>query len=229
MEAPTLTTRKIETVSPSERKEICDGLRYGIEGDFALGTRSASQICKWARIAAKQLFHVIGVGAVVQRMTDEALEAQLKLQATWPATTDCDRLESAFTELDGSGILARHEYAFAPGDGHQFIGEEIAFLRSTRNEIRGYVFYDDQTLMNVHDNHGLHLSYGRASEIHELAIGHQIRECLRRHGLSSRHPFKGCSTILVSLKWQRRYKPDGSVTPLRPKGVPGIVRYYVGN
>src|SRR5690606_23939670 len=44
-------------------------------------------------------------------LAEAALTEHLAEQATWPATTDCDRLDAAFAKLEDAGIVARQHFS----------------------------------------------------------------------------------------------------------------------
>src|SRR5881394_768506 len=48
--------------------------------------------------------------AAATAVADRAMAAHRAAQAGWPSVTDCDRLDAAFAELDGAGVLARQHY-----------------------------------------------------------------------------------------------------------------------
>jgi hypothetical protein len=48
--------------------------------------------------------------SVAERITREAVQAQLAAQNDWPTVTDCDLLDRAFDELERAGIVARHDF-----------------------------------------------------------------------------------------------------------------------
>src|SRR5262245_54076519 len=47
---------------------------------------------------------------IAERLTREAVEAQLAAQERWPAVTDCDLLDRAFEELERAGVVARQNF-----------------------------------------------------------------------------------------------------------------------
>ncbi len=40
-------------------------------------------------------------------------------EATWPKTTDCDRLDKVFEKLESAGILALQDAGMTKSDGHE--------------------------------------------------------------------------------------------------------------
>lgn len=64
-------------------------------------------------------------------------------EATWPATTDCDRLDRAFEALSARGVIALHNAGFTIDDGVADVSEVLH--RRGRDGIIGYCFYHEQT------------------------------------------------------------------------------------
>jgi hypothetical protein len=70
--------------------------------------------------------------------TDKAFAEQLDVQGQWPSVTDCDRLDQAFADLDGSGIVARQNFTCCQNCGHAEIGDEIAATEKSGTTLVGY-------------------------------------------------------------------------------------------
>jgi hypothetical protein len=47
---------------------------------------------------------------IAERLTREAVQAQLAAQEQWPAITDCDLLDSALEELERAGVVSRKSF-----------------------------------------------------------------------------------------------------------------------
>src|SRR5688500_10767798 len=57
---------------------------------------------------------------------DRLWKAQRAAEATWPERTDCDRLDAAFAELEGIGIVCRQDFTCCSTCGGAEIGAECA-------------------------------------------------------------------------------------------------------
>lgn len=68
--------------------------------------------------------------------------AKAAAESTWPATTDCDRLDLAFEALNAKGVIALHDAGYTMSDGHDDVGEALN-LRGHGGVI-GYCFYHGQ-------------------------------------------------------------------------------------
>lgn len=140
------------------------------------------------------------------RFVHDMLSAHLAEQATWPATTDCNRLDAAFTYLEARGIICRHNFSCCGTCGAAEIWDEIATAQTAGHSTRGYVFYHTQDTEAAVDGHGLYLSYGAVDdgEAVALAIAREIVVALKRNGLLSVWDGKWSRRIGVSLDWKRR-------------------------
>src|SRR5262245_23929207 len=61
----------------------------------------------------------------VARITAELLEEHRRRQRDWVGPTDCDRLDAAFADLEGQGIVARQNFTCCQTCGHYEIWEEV--------------------------------------------------------------------------------------------------------
>jgi hypothetical protein len=143
------------------------------------------------------------------RLTREAVEAHRREQATWPAVTDCDRLNAAFVELERAGIVARQNFTCCQTCGHCEIGDEIATARKAGVEVRGYTFYHMQDTESAVEGDGLYLAYGavEAGDDAVVAVGREIVKVLRRHKLKTKWNGRSNERVFVFLDWKRRRAP----------------------
>jgi hypothetical protein len=141
----------------------------------------------------------------VRRITAELLEEHRRAQDHWPSPTDCDKLDSAFAELEGEGILARQHYWCCSTCGHAAAWEEVKQARTER-EVKGYVLYHEQdTEGAVYGS--FFLAYGAAEDSDEAMIGvaNTIIETLGRFGIKTEWNGQTDSRILVKeFDWKRR-------------------------
>jgi hypothetical protein len=150
------------------------------------------------------------VNAIAQEITIEELVVYEAIQATWPATTDCDRLDAAFRELDAAGIVARQNFACCQNCGTAEIGGQVA--PDQTGDVRGYAFYHEQDTERAYESGSLFLSYGGFFSEPEItadpapmaAVGQEVVATLRRHGLAVAWNGDVNKRIHVALTWQRR-------------------------
>jgi len=71
-----------------------------------------------------------------------AIADQFKRKAiaekSWPATTDCDRIDQVFQRLDAAGICAVQNAGYTMSDGYADVTEAVAERGRTYH---GYVFF----------------------------------------------------------------------------------------
>ena len=81
-------------------------------------------------------------------------------ESTWPATTDCDRLDALFLALETDRILTRHRCGLTIQDGRDVI-ESLREERGGENSgLRGYCFYHLQDMEGCFDGGSLFLAFG---------------------------------------------------------------------
>lgn len=143
-----------------------------------------------------------------QRLVGAILAAHLAEQATWPAITDCDRLDAAFAALEASGIVCRQNFSCCGTCGAYEIWDEAAALEAAGTPVRGYAFYHVQDTESAVRGYGLYLNYGAAAEgeAAALAIAGEIVAALQQQGLRVDWNGQWSRRIGVSLDWKRRRK-----------------------
>jgi hypothetical protein len=137
-------------------------------------------------------------------LTQEDLAQHEKDQESWPATTDCDRLDLAFEALEGSGILCRQDYQCCLSCGYARIAAELDEIG--RGRFRGFTFYHQQDTNEAVETGSIGLGYGSVThdEGQSIAIGHEIVSALREQGLKVDWTGSLDKRIIVQLDWKRR-------------------------
>jgi hypothetical protein len=132
--------------------------------------------------------------------------AHIAEQATWPPTTDCDRLEAAFAALDANGIVARQHFSCCGTCGATEIHDEMDRVAKDGHPVRGYTFFHVQDTEHAVDGDGLFLSYGSVDHDKEaaVAIGHEVVAALREQGLEPTWNGRHANRIGLPIVWQRR-------------------------
>jgi hypothetical protein len=139
-------------------------------------------------------------------VADRALSAHVADQANWPDTTDCDRLDAAFAELDQAGIVARQHFSCCGTCGAHEIHDEMDQAEKAGTPARGYTFFHVQDTEHAVGGDLLYLSYGAVNrdKTASVAVGNEVVAALRRHGLSPAWNGKHAHRIALPLTWQRR-------------------------
>jgi hypothetical protein len=180
-----------------------DDLHDFIKIQVAAGFASLENIVEEAvEVFAGTTADPLALRSAATAVAEQALTAHLTEQQGWPATTDCDRLDAAFAELDKMGIVARQHYSCCGTCGSNDIREEMGLTRSAR----GFTFFHVQDTEHAVSGESLYLSYGAATADRSdaVAIGHEVVDTLSRHGLRPSWDGRHVNRIGLSLTWQRR-------------------------
>ena len=208
------------------RESLRESLRSSILGELRLAKRDREEIVKncfevyimddcpeveqddFVRFASLEL----------DRVTSE-LSAE---KATWPAVTDCDRLDRVEKKLEKKGILLWQASPCCNTCSEAELPDRIDVITERSpgfsERVRGYAFFIDQNLPEMLSENTLllvYLAYGwfspDDSEVpdeddkeHALAIGHEVCGCLREEGFDVRWDGDFSRKIGLSLNWRRR-------------------------
>lgn len=151
------------------------------------------------------------------------LDRKAEAEKSWPAVTECDRLDQVFEALDAQGILCLQNAGYTRSDGHEDAQERLSQVPAGR--YWGYLFYHGQDLEGAVDGEGLWLAFdhvnGEPPEI--LKVGLAVNEALLKAGFSTQWNETHDRRIhVIPLDWKRRYQgpqPRGihRVEPPDPK------------
>jgi len=122
-------------------------------------------------------------------------------EKNWPDVTDCDKLTSAFMELDEEGIVARENFSCCGTCGSSEIHDEA------KKHHFGYVFYHVQDTESAQETGSLYLGYGHVglAKKSSVEIAKMIVDKLKSFGLDVVWNGKTNTRILVqNMKWQKR-------------------------
>jgi len=176
-------------------------LRAHVDRRIAEGFDSAAVIAE----STAEYFELKGKDRTIAAMVNDGMARHLQAQRGWPATTDCNRLDRCFADLEKDGIVARQNFTCCQTCGHAEIGDEIAAAEK-RGAVAGYTFYHQQDTEHAAEGGGVYLAYGAlsAEEAKSLAVANRIVDALGRAGLKVTWDGKSSSRILVQLDWKRR-------------------------
>lgn len=146
------------------------------------------------------------VEAFARASLQDVLLALRNEQQHWPSTTDCDRLDAAFTELEANGIVARQNFWCCGTCGLAAIGGEIEQAQAEGVRVRGYTFYHEQDTEAAVEGQGIFLCYGALEheEPQALEIAREVQQTLESHGLATEWNGTLGQRIGVTLDWKRR-------------------------
>jgi hypothetical protein len=193
-------------VDSKQRRETLKEMRDSIRREVSAGFSDADDIIEGVVEMLSDEYDEEELRPDAERLTRQAIRTHLRAQATWPKTTDCDRLDGAFAELETKGIVARQNFTCCQTCGHYEIGGQIEAAREAGREVHGYTFYHMQDTEGAVEGDGLYLAYGALEPDDDalVAVGKEIVKVLRRHKLKVRWNGSGSERIFVALEWKRR-------------------------
>lgn len=86
-------------------------MRRQIDRDVATGVVPVDQIIHTAVDVLSGDYRRSTIEPIVERLAHEAMASHIQAQAEWPTTTDCDRLDNAFNELEQAGVVSRQHFS----------------------------------------------------------------------------------------------------------------------
>ncbi|WP_146848433.1 DUF6891 domain-containing protein [Brevifollis gellanilyticus] len=128
-------------------------------------------------------------------------------EKTWPAQTDCDRLDAAFRALEQRGVLGLQNAGYTMSDGHQD-AFEILSARPGHKYI-GYCFYHGQDLERAVCGGGLMIAFDHLDKAspEKIKIGMALKEELERVGFVLEWSGSSEQRIHIpAIEWRRRYR-----------------------
>ena len=126
-------------------------------------------------------------------------------EASWPDTTDCDRLDQAFAKLNSRGIIALHNAGYTMSDGLGDVSEVLD--ERGRAGINGYCFYHAQDLERAVEGGGLMIAFGAFDDdkLKKTKIGHLVKDVLHESGFTVEWNGDPESRLnLPEIDWKRR-------------------------
>jgi len=93
---------------------------------------------------------------------DEEVAKHEAEKRSWPAVTDCDRLDAAFAALNKRAIIALHNAGFTQSDGYEDFRAALK-RHPQRATVIGYCYYHSQDVKHAVQGEGLSLAFGPVS------------------------------------------------------------------
>jgi hypothetical protein len=195
---PKPAERTVSTLKPEIRDEVATLVRAG----FYNKNRIMEILCE--EIYTQGELNPTDVSAAI----DEELARLQAEKKTWPAVTDCDRLDAAFAAMNRRGVIALQNAGYTQTDGYEDFRAALE-KHPRRSSVIGYCFYQGQDLERAIHGEGLFLAFGpvdpRDEEVKGSGIGKVVREELERAGLKVEWDGTFATRLRVPrLVWQRR-------------------------
>lgn len=208
------------------RDELRQTLQSVILGKLRLANETNDEILEACRETYIQEEAPEGEWATfLQLAEDELNRAAARLaaeKATWPAETDCDRLDRVEAALRDRGIVLWQVSPCCDTCALGELAERVEVINGRfpgfRERLRGYAFFIDQNMPAMladSTDLSVYLGYGWfspdgsevAREIYEkqaLTVGREVCQCLRDEGFEPDWNGTLDRKIGLSLNWQRR-------------------------
>lgn len=181
-----------------------------IAGQLAEGFSSREEIIEYAENLVANEYPGLVEREQIVEIIEEALAERRREEAQWKESTDCDRLDTVFSALECSGIIARQNFTCCQSCGRAEMEEEIKKGQEAGEEIRGWTFYHAQDTDSAVDGGGLHLAFGAVHDDAEdaIEIGNEIVGQLRAAGLGAEWDGNPEKRIYVAMEWKKRRCTD---------------------
>lgn len=144
----------------------------------------------------------------IKAFAANTLAEKRAVEAQWPQTTDCDKLDRAFARLHELGICALHCVGDTQDDGFEAVSD--ALDDDLEERYHGYCFYYSQDIDRALQDEELLLAFGHidrseAKDKEHVAVGKAVCEAMRQEGVTVEWNGSTKRRIgLPGLRWQRR-------------------------
>lgn len=149
----------------------------------------------------------------IRSIVDCLFDSLVEEEGSWPETTDFDRLDAAFVNLEERGFVALHNPHWAPSSASYIA--EVAHERAGGAPAGKHyaVYYHAQSVERAVRGKGLDLSFmafpGNPTYMNEhtawTAAGMMVVEALAAQGLATEWSGEPTENILVAMNWQKRH------------------------
>jgi len=143
--------------------------------------------------------------AMLRAVVQPEFEKKVNAESTWPAETDCDRLDRVFDNLNNKGIIALQNAGYTMSDGLDDVGEVLH--QRGRDNVIGYCFYHGQDLERAVHGGGIMLAFGDLDDddTKKLQIAEIVKATVEEHGFSVEwNGDPGTRINVPSIDWKRR-------------------------
>lgn len=180
-----------------------------VRRDVAGGFRAENEIIESVAEVISDEFEADAVKSLIIERTRHHLNQHALAEAEWSEPTDCDRLDSAFAELESHGIVCRQDFSCCGTCGSGEILDEMKKEAAKGRVIRGYAFYHMQDTEHAIEGAGVYLGYGSTQydKVAAEKIAHELSATIAKHGLVTEWNGSLAQRILVKMTWRRRRLP----------------------
>lgn len=144
----------------------------------------------------------------IKAFAANTLAEKRAVEAQWPQTTDCDKLDRVFEQLNQQRICALQYVGDTMDDGYGSVSDTINADGVPEDRYMGYCFYHSQDMDRALQGDGLMLAFGYLDSDEPkdaVPVGQMICDALRQEGLEVKWDGTHKRRIeLPRLRWQRR-------------------------
>lgn len=194
-------------------EELATHIRQGL----AEGFQSPEAVCEQAVEIVCDEHDEPDLANAARAVLAKLLAERKNEQRSWPAVTDCDKLDAAFEQLNAMGIMARHHWTCCSNCAAAEMPDEFHRLGGKWQgvPIIGYAYYHQQGSESAVDGAGVYLGFGSterapSAEVYKersLRVARTVREVLESHGLKVTWNGTYGEKPHVAMRWQRRHRP----------------------
>lgn len=195
-------TRPFLEREASAMSEILEQVRGWITLRVAEGFESDADILAASVEIFGDAFDAKKLRPFAAACTAEVASEHRRDQSDWPETTDCDRLDAAFADLETAGICARQHFSCCYSCATDEMQAEIDETAHS-----GYAYTTPADTEQAATHGRMFVSFGSTAggRRANAAIGQRVLAALRRAGLRAEWDGDPDHRIaLVGLVWKRR-------------------------
>ncbi len=145
---------------------------------------------------------------LIKAFAANTLAEKRAAEAQWSQTTDCDKLDRVFDQLNQQRICALQYVGDTMDDGYGSVSDTINADGVPQDRYMGYCFYHRQDMDHALQGDGLLLAFGHLDSDNPkdaVPVGQMICDALRQEGLEVTWDGTHKRRIeLPGLRWQRR-------------------------
>lgn len=146
----------------------------------------------------------------VKAYAADMLRRKRAAEATWPAQTDCDRLDRAFARLAQQGfcVLQFPDSGYTLAHGEEAVVERLTADGQRPDRYTAYCFYHAQDIDSAREGEGLMLAFGstQSEDIADFVrAGRLVCQALEQEDLKA--DWDGTANRRIHIpgfRWQRR-------------------------
>ncbi|MCX4164726.1 MULTISPECIES: hypothetical protein [Paraburkholderia] len=142
----------------------------------------------------------------LEAFLESEFQRKVVAESSWPAETDCDRLDRVFHSLHEEGICALSNAGYTMSDGDSDVAEVVG--EAPKGHYHGYCFYHGQDVERALEGNGVMIAFGDLANDKERssAVGHRVTALLSAAGFEVSWDGSVAKRIdIPAFDWKRRH------------------------